>query len=156
MTDKHWRALCRVLGWEDLAQDPRYARNADRLGAAAELHRLLAAALVQQPADVWLARFADAGIPAGPIYTYPDVFADPQVRHTGMLRELEHPSAGRHRVVGFPVRYADTPARLARPAPRLGEHSREILDQAGFALEEIEHLVAQGAVFAPETASATA
>jgi len=74
-----------------------------------------------------MARFEAAEIPAGPVQTYDQVFADPQVQARSMAAEIEHPSAGKTRTLGIPVKLSDTPGALRRPAPKLGEHTEEVL-----------------------------
>jgi crotonobetainyl-CoA:carnitine CoA-transferase CaiB-like acyl-CoA transferase len=93
-----------------------------------------------------VARFEKAQIAAGPIYEFDEVFQDPQVRHLGVVAEMDQPGYGRVRMVNFPVRASATPARLTRPAPLLGEHTAEVLGELGMPRDEIEKLAASGAI----------
>ena len=122
-----WRAFCDVLDEPALARDPRYESNAKRVAARAELVARIEARLLTRDRDEWVAAFAAAGLPAGPINDIANVFADPQVRHREMVVEVEHPTAGRVRLPGIPVKFGVTPARVGGPPPRLGEHTDAVL-----------------------------
>ncbi|WP_118136540.1 CaiB/BaiF CoA-transferase family protein [Oceanicella sp. SM1341] len=102
--------------------------------------------LLTMPTAHWLERFAEADIWAGPVYGYADLVADPQIAHNGTFVEYDHPTEGRVKTPGFPIRFSKTPSSVARGAPLVGEHTREILAAAGYPPERIEALVAAGAV----------
>jgi formyl-CoA transferase len=87
-----------------------------------------------------------AGIAAGPIYEFDQVFEDAHVRHIGMVREVEQPGLGSVRMLGFPFAVGGVRPPLRRPAPRLGEHTREVLGELGIPAGEIERLAGLGAV----------
>jgi hypothetical protein len=91
-------------------------------------------------------RLEAEGIPAGPIYTYDQAFADPQVRHREMAVEVKHPAAGLTRVLGIPIKLSETPGAIRRPAPILGQHTPEILDELGYTTAEQERLKASGVI----------
>jgi formyl-CoA transferase len=80
----------------------------------------------------WIALFEQHGLPCGPINTYAQVFADPQVQARGLVVETEHPTLGRIRSLGTPVKMSVTPPRAGRPAPLLGEHTRDVLVELGY------------------------
>jgi crotonobetainyl-CoA:carnitine CoA-transferase CaiB-like acyl-CoA transferase len=84
------------------------------------------------------------GIPAGPVYDIGQVYSDPQVRARRMLVEVEHPTAGPVKHIGVPVKFSLTPAVIDRPAPLLGEHTTNVLTEAGFSPSEVEALLAAG------------
>lgn len=94
----------------------------------------------------WLDILLPAGVWAGPVHGYAELVDDPQVRHNGSFIEYDHPSEGRVKTPGFPIRFSKTPSALDRGAPQVGEHSREILAEAGIAADEIERLLAGGVV----------
>lgn len=94
----------------------------------------------------WLDILLPAGVWAGPVHGYADLIEDPQVKHNGTFIEYDHPSEGRIKAPGFPIRFSKSPASLERGAPQVGEHTREILAQAGIAADEIDRLLAGGVV----------
>ena len=131
--DEQFRRFCAVLGQAAFAADPRYASNALRVGNRAELVPALAAALAGWRRDELLGRLAAAGVPAGPINTVQDVFADPQVVDRGLKVELQAPgtAGGCVPTVRTPIRFSDAELALGRPSPRLGEHTAEVRRELG-------------------------
>jgi crotonobetainyl-CoA:carnitine CoA-transferase CaiB-like acyl-CoA transferase len=116
--DAQWRRLCAVLGQPEWATDPRFATNAARVEHRETLCALLRERLARRPRAEWLALLQAAGVPAGPVQELDEVFTDPQVQVRGMVQEVEHPTAGRLRLVANPLLREATPAA---PPPRLGE-----------------------------------
>lgn len=110
-----------------------------------ELYRGVQDRLVLETTAHWLQKLGDAGMWVGPVYGYDDLVNDPQIAHNGTFVEYEHPTEGTVRTPGFPYQFARTPARITRGAPLVGEHSREILAEAGMTAEQIEALIAGGA-----------
>jgi len=141
-----WEALCDALGRPDLAADPRFAHPTDRRAHYQELAGLLETVFIREPTAHWLEVLEKAGVPAGPIYDLGQMYRDPHVLARGMLAEVEHPSAGRFPQIGIPVKLSETPGCIVRPAPRLGEHTDEVLAGAGYTPAEIAALRAEGAV----------
>ncbi|MDP2119056.1 MAG: CaiB/BaiF CoA-transferase family protein [Hoeflea sp.] len=94
----------------------------------------------------WLDAFAAAGIWAGPVYGYAELVADPQIAHNGTFIEYDHPTEGHVKTPGFPIRFSKSPSTVDRGAPQVGEHSAEILKQAGYSPERISALAASGAI----------
>ena len=131
--DAQFRRLCELLGEPQLADDARYATNAARVAARAGLVPRLAALLGAWKRDELLSRLEALGVPAGPINTVADVFRDPQVRHRGLVCELPAPEVvgGRLPSVRTPIRYSEAELALERPAPRLGQHTAEVIGEAG-------------------------
>ncbi|WP_416477312.1 CaiB/BaiF CoA transferase family protein [Streptomyces sp. LKA04] len=111
-----------------------------------EIFARTAARLLTRPSRHWLDAFAAAGIWAGPVYGYADLVRDPQIRHNGTFVTYDHPTEGRVTVPGFPYKFSATPPRIDRGAPLVGEHTREVLTEAGLVEREIEDLFAAGAV----------
>src|SRR2546426_1050591 len=130
-SQQFWRAICAVLGVERLADDPRFATPALRVAHREELEALLGPRFLTAPTAVWLEKLEAAGVPAGPILTYDQVFADPQVKAREMAVEVNHPTAGRTRVLGVPVKLSKTPGAVRRPAPTRGQHTDEVLGELG-------------------------
>ncbi|MBZ6083011.1 CoA transferase [Streptomyces olivaceus] len=111
-----------------------------------EIFSRTAARLLTGTSRHWLDAFAAAGVWAGPIYGYADLVEDPQIRHNGTFVTYDHPTEGRVTVPGFPYKFSATPPRIDRGAPLTGEHTREVLAEAGLAAGEIEELFAAGTV----------
>jgi formyl-CoA transferase len=135
--DRLFQKTCGLLGHPEWARDPAYANDTVRVRNRAALIAAIEAITVRQPRDYWLTQFDSAGIPSGPINTYAEAFADPHVQARGMVVEVEHPSLGRLRMPGPPVKMSETPPRAERRAPLLGEHTRDVLREAGFSDTEI-------------------
>src|SRR5437667_194925 len=131
-SQQFWRAICAVLGVERLADDPRFATPPLPVAPRQELEALLGPRFLTAPTAVWLEKLEAAGVPAGPILTYDQVFADPQVKAREMAVEVNHPTAGRTRVLGVPVKLSKTPGAVRRPAPTLGQHTDEVLGELGY------------------------
>ena len=145
--DRLWVRLCEAIGLSELARDPQYASNAQRVEHREEIVRLLGARLITRTRKAWEAILAPLGIPCGPINRMDEVFADPQVQHLQMVLEAEHPAAGTVRMVRNPVSFSLTPVDLRQVPPRLGEHTEEVLrDILGYSAAEVEALRAAGAV----------
>ncbi len=145
--ERLWRAFCQVLGAPEWADDPRYSTNAQRVARREELVRLIEERLAGRDRDDWVAAFGAAGLPTGPINDIGQVFDDPQVRHRGMIEEVEHPTAGRVRLVGIPVKFSETPGRVQSPPPLLGEHTEEVLGKLlGYSAETLARLRAAGVI----------
>lgn len=111
-----------------------------------EIFRLTAERLLRRTTDEWLAELTAAGIWCGPVYDYEQLVNDPQIRHNGTFVEYDHPTEGRVKTPGFPYGFEKTPAKVERGAPLVGEHSREVLAEAGFGTDEIADLLADGVV----------
>jgi crotonobetainyl-CoA:carnitine CoA-transferase CaiB-like acyl-CoA transferase len=144
--DRQFRACVGVLGLDHLADDRRYATNEARVANRASLVSMLAAATVTFTRDALLAALESAGVPAGPINSVADVFADPQVVHRRLRLDLPHAGGGTVPTVRTPIRMSETPLAYARASPRLGQHTSEILAELGYAPAEIERLRGDGVI----------
>jgi crotonobetainyl-CoA:carnitine CoA-transferase CaiB-like acyl-CoA transferase len=122
-----WLRFCEAIGRADLAQDPRFKDNAARVANRRTLVAVLEGIFARAGTKQWVERLIAADVPVGPVQSYAEVFADPQVLARGMVAELDHPAAGPMRTLGIPVKLSETPGALRRPAPRLGEHTAEVL-----------------------------
>ena len=140
--------LCDVIGDPEL-KAPRFATNEQRLEHYKDFRACMEAALRGATTAEWVERMEKGQIAAGPIYEFDEVFDDPQVRHLGLVAEFEQPGLGPARVLGFPARASATPASVRRPAPRVGEHTQEVLAELGVAAPEIERLAAAGVIERP-------
>ena len=139
--DRLWQRLCSTLDREDLVDDPRFATNDLRMSNRAALVVELEAALAARTTGEWVEVLIAAGVPCGPIHDYSEVFSDPHTRAREMEISVEHPVEGVMSALGIPVKLSDTPGSVRRPAPLLGEHTAEVLREAGLAEEEIGALV---------------
>ncbi|MEQ8903240.1 MAG: CoA transferase [Roseovarius sp.] len=145
---RNWLRFLDVIGAPELNDDARFASNHDRMQHLGELEEILNGYLRGETSAVWLERMEQAGLPAGPVLDILEMQADPQARAREMITEVDHPTAGRVKTLGHPVKFSETPASLRRAAPVLGQHSREVLQEAGYDAQEIEAMVASGAVIA--------
>lgn len=145
----NWLRLLKVLDAPALAEDARFATNADRMAHLAELEAVLTPFFEAHTTAQWLDIFETAGLPAGPVLTVGEMHQDPQVIAREMVVPLDHPKAGRTHAIGLPVKLSATPGGIRRPAPLLGEHTREVLSEVGLTGEEIDRMIASGAAIAP-------
>jgi crotonobetainyl-CoA:carnitine CoA-transferase CaiB-like acyl-CoA transferase len=122
-----WKRLCPALGRPDLTDDPRFAKNADRVENRKILIAILSEIFRTRSTSEWVLGLTGAEVPCAPVQTIDQVFAAPQVLHRNMLVELEHPTAGKIRLAGPPVKLSATPASVRLPPPLLGQHNEEVL-----------------------------
>lgn len=141
--------LLTEIGLADLLSDPRFADNASRLENRAALNALIDDALAQDTQENWIARLNRAGVPCGKVQSLTEALADPQVAAQDMVLSVPHPGHGQVRMTGFPVKFAVTPLRLRHPAPQLGGHGTEILEDAGYSPDDIARLLGDGVIGAP-------
>jgi crotonobetainyl-CoA:carnitine CoA-transferase CaiB-like acyl-CoA transferase len=145
---RNWLRFLDVIGAPELNEDPRFASNHDRMQHLMELEEILNDHLRHATSEVWLERMERAGLPAGPVLDILQMQADPQAHARDMIVEVDHPVAGSVKTLGHPIKFSETPASIRRAAPTLGQHSREVLQEAGYAADQIEALVISGAVIA--------
>jgi crotonobetainyl-CoA:carnitine CoA-transferase CaiB-like acyl-CoA transferase len=144
--DGQVRRLAEVISRPELAEDARFRSNQDRVAHRRELLDVLEAEFRKWPAIELCRRLWDAGVPAGPVNSIDEVYADPQVLHREMLQEFPHPglASGSVRFAGFAAKLGDTPATVRRHPPMLGEHTFEILGELGFSPRAIQGLIHAG------------
>jgi len=138
----NWERIADVLGHPEWREDPRFADNTARMRNRDALADAMNATLRTRTRAQWMAVFDAAGVPAGPVHSLGEALEHPQTRARGMVVDLVHPDAGPTRAIGSPVHLSRTPAQITRPAPRLGEHTREVLREAGYTDSDIDDLVA--------------
>jgi len=146
MNAEQYARFCAGLGDPELAADPRFATNDARLANRDEFRARVERALSTASTAEWIERLGKAAIACGPIYELDEVFEDAQVRHLGLVAEVDQPGLGPVRMLGFPYRASAMPAAVRRPAPRLGEHTAEVLEELGLPRAEVERLARAGAV----------
>lgn len=144
--DKLWQAFCQVADLEELANDPRFATNPDRVTNRDQLIPLIAARIKERTSDTWLDQLQAAGIPCGPIYALDQTFADPHVQAREMVVEMPHPTGATIKMTGIPVKFSGTPGRIVLPPPLLGQHTEEVLKEIGYSQEEISALASSGVI----------
>jgi crotonobetainyl-CoA:carnitine CoA-transferase CaiB-like acyl-CoA transferase len=145
-SQRQWARLCEALGLPSLATDARFATNGDRVDNRAELIPILAARLATASTAGWLATLDEAGIPCGPILDVVEAFETPQARAIGARVPVWHGRLGAVDQVASPFRFEGERAGVRIAPPLLGEHSREILREAGYSNVEIDHLAADGVI----------
>ena len=144
--EKFWIALLKATERMDLADDERFKTRDNRRNHYAELERELAKTFATRDRSEWLKRLEEHDVPAGPLYNMTEVVADPQVRHLGLVEELEHPEVGKLRFVGPSVNYHGLSKREVKPPPLLGEHTSAILAEMGYVAADIAEMERQGIV----------
>ena len=127
-----WKRLCQVLEKPELFDHPDYADADGRARNRKTLNAAIEAQLVRKTTAEWTEILNRAGIPSGPIYRMDQVFADPQVKHLGVAAEVESPKLGKFKIINQPVKLSRTPAKLVTATPERGEHTNEVLREAGY------------------------
>jgi crotonobetainyl-CoA:carnitine CoA-transferase CaiB-like acyl-CoA transferase len=138
--DGQFRKFCDVAGCPELASDPRFAHNADRVRHREVLVPLLAERLRARPRADWLSALEAAQVPCGPINALDEVFADPQVQARGMTVPVPHPLNPALQLVASPLKLSATPVTVRHAPPLLGQHTEEVLAEAGLSSAEIAAL----------------
>jgi crotonobetainyl-CoA:carnitine CoA-transferase CaiB-like acyl-CoA transferase len=144
--DELFEALCRALERPDLARDPRFAGSRERLRNRAALIAEIDKTTSSGTRAHWLQRLDAAGVPAGPINSYPEALADPHTLARQMVVDLVHPGAGPVKALGVPVKLSETPGAVDRPAPLLGQDTAAILTELGYTAAEQRALADAGVV----------
>jgi len=138
--DQLWERFCKAVVLENVMNDPKFATNAKRVENREEIVKIISDLIVTKDGEEWLKILTDAGVPCGPIYTVDKIFADPQVLHREMVKELDHPKAGKVKVTGIPIKLSDTPGEVETAPPVLGQHTQEVLTELGYSDQDLEKL----------------
>jgi crotonobetainyl-CoA:carnitine CoA-transferase CaiB-like acyl-CoA transferase len=144
----NWERIADVLGHPEWRDDARFRTNSDRMRNLPALVALMNGVIATRGKADWIAAFDAAGVPVGPVNSVGEALADPQTLARGMVVETEHREAGPTKSLGCPIHFSATPTAVTRPAPTLGEHTRDVLASAGYSPGEIDALVADGVVAA--------
>ena len=142
----NWERIADVLGHPEWRVDARFATNTARMQNLPALVTAMNDVLARKTRAEWLALLDAAGVPAGPVHTLGEALTHPQTLARGMVVDLVHPQAGPTKALGCPIHFSETPTAITRPAPVLGEHTREVLREHGYADGEIDAFVAAGVV----------
>ncbi len=145
-TQKHWFNFCESLSRPDLAADLRFKTNSGRLKNSGQLNHLLGDIFREKTQQEWVDFLANKGVMIAPVYDFEQLFEDPQVLHDEIVAEIDHPTAGKIKTVRTPIHLSATPLGIKRPPPLLGQHTEEILQEAGYSKEEIQQFKNLGAV----------
>lgn len=142
--DAHWRTFCELSGNPELAQDPRFINMVERLNNIDESYSATGAIIASRTRQEWLDLLGDSNVPMMVVNSLDDLVHDPHLEATGFWQEFEHPDEGHIRMSSLPMNFSETPASIRRLAPRLGEHSVEILREVGLQEELIQQMLAAG------------
>lgn len=145
-TDRHWQSYFSALGRPDqVRKDPRFKNMTTRTEHISAIYEELAEELSKRTTAEWLTFFDDADIPAMPLHSLETLFEDPHLQSVGFFSTQDHPTEGKLRQMAFPAQWSATQPAPSLPAPRLGQHSVEILREIGYGSEKIEEMVKTGA-----------
>jgi len=142
----NWKRFCEALGRPDWLADPEYATEKLRVSHRQRLNREIQDVFMTATVAHWVERLNAAGVPAGPVYTVPQMFEDAQIRHLDVARRCDAWQGGQRTMITQPVTLARTPADIARTAPGWGEHTDEVLREAGYGADDIRRLRDAGAI----------
>ena len=153
-TDQHWKAFLEVIGKPELfTTDPRFADITQRTAHITALYGMVSDELAKRSTADWLATLKQADIPVFPTHDFASLVADPHLADIGFFSEVDHPAVGRIRQMNVPSEWSGTQPSIRRQAPTLGEHSREVLREAGLSESRIDDLIARKVVFAARQAA---
>jgi CoA:oxalate CoA-transferase len=140
-----WDRFVEVMNLQHLKADERFATRDARTVNARALHDIIGRIYAEKPVDYWVELLVNAGVPAAPVNTVARMIEDPQVIAREMIVKQQHPTAGEISVIGVPVKLSETPGSVRTPAPLLGQHTKEVLDELGYG-DRLESLKREGVV----------
>ncbi len=152
----NWLKFVEAIGTPELAEDPRFETSNKRMENLKALEDTLTDILGKDTTAAWLEKLEAAGVPAGPVYDVKEMSEDPHTAARAMIDHVPAATGGEHAVITHPVKYSATPATVRRGAPLMGEHSREVLVEFGFSSQEIDGLIASGAIIEPDVTAKAA
>jgi formyl-CoA transferase len=141
-----WEGLLKAGELDDRVGDARFATRKQRSDRHDEIVVMLRQAFAKKPRDYWLQRLDANNIPNAPINTIQEVFDNPQIKHLGIPKQIEHPKMGVSNLVGSPINMSGTPPKFFRPAPLLGENTEEVLGKLGYDGNAVKELKASGVI----------
>ncbi|MDH6286427.1 CaiB/BaiF CoA transferase family protein [Rhodococcus opacus] len=152
--DKHWQRFFEISGHPEMVDDPRFADINGRTQNIGILYNFLGQVFETKTTAEWMKLLTDADIPVIEMHTPESLLDDPHMREVGFFVDQDHPSEGPLKTMGIPQQWSESQPDLRFPAPRLGEHSVELLTEAGFDRDEIDELLSSGATYSPEVRAA--
>jgi len=141
-----WLKMIDVLGAPKLADDPRFESPSIRMDNLAELVAVLTVHFQKDTTDNWMTKLMQAGVPAGPVLDVAQMTSDPQALARQMIQDIGTSQGSSLRVLGHPIKYSKTPTQIKRPAPRLGQHTAEVMAEVGYSKEEISAFTDNGVI----------
>jgi len=147
--DAHWRTFCELSGHPELAEDPRFIDMKTRLKNINESYAVTGSIIASRPRQEWVDLFDDTNVPMMVVNSLDDLVHDPHLEASGFWQEFDHPDEGRIRMTSPPINFSETQATIRRLAPRLGEHSEEVLKEAGYDEAAIREMIAEGVTRIP-------
>ncbi len=154
--DKHWQAFFKVIGRPELRDAPMFCNHSARADNIGAVYAFVAEVMATRTTDDWMTALQAADIPVARLHTAQSLVDDPHLQQVGFFPEFDHPTEGRIRTLAPVGRYSATPAAIRRHAPRAGEHSVEMLREAGYTAAQIEGLLQKRVTRGPETTSVAA
>ena len=148
--DNHWRTFCDLSGNPELADDERFIDMATRLKNINESYRVTGEIIASRDRDEWLELLGETNVPMMVVNSLDELITDPHLVESGFWQQHDHPTAGRIRSSSPPMNFGKTPASIRSLAPRLGEHSEEVLLEAGFSQGEVDAMIASGEARLPQ------
>ncbi len=153
---KNWKIMLDAVGAPKLADDPRFRTNGDRMANLGPLQGELEKVFTTNTSKHWLELMEKVGVPAGPIFDVMEMHRDPQTLAREMVVDVDHPKAGRVKTIGLPIKFSETPGKVAAAAPLFGQHTREVLLEHGFTPAEIAKLADEKAILLSDELQAAA
>ncbi len=141
-TDRQWQRVFDLFGIPQMINDERFETRAKRTKNIAALYEIVSAKLRGRPTAEWLVLLEQADVPSGPVKNLQDLWDDDYLKEVNFFREFEHPTEGKLYMTDIPFFFSETPGNIARGTPNLGEHTAEILEEAGYSKAEIDNLIA--------------
>jgi crotonobetainyl-CoA:carnitine CoA-transferase CaiB-like acyl-CoA transferase len=149
--DKRWPEFCKLIDAPEFLEDERFKTNGGRYDNRYLLADMISEKLQTKTIDEWVELLNENSIPSGPIYSLDRALEHRQVLHRDMVVEREHPTMGKVRLLGLPVKFSDTPGDVHRTPPLLGEHTADVLSEIGVSAEEMRRLKDAGVLGEPES-----
>ena len=147
--DKHWRAFLKMIGEPERMEDPRFSSMLNQSKNTDTVYAFMTEVLQKRTTAEWLKLLMEHDLPVGPMNSPEDVLNDPHLADIDYFKKDEHPTEGTLRVMHYPTEFSKSPVTNRHPAPRLGQHTGEVLAEAGYEQLQIDALIAKGVALAP-------